>query len=48
MRKIWLIAARLHKEHAILKLSSSQMVFSCLDLILGLFLGSFFGGNWDF
>ena len=38
MREIWLIEVRLCKGHAIMGLSSGQIIFSCLGSIFGLFL----------
>ena len=40
-RKIWLIEARLRKEHAIIGLSLGQIVFGCLGSIFGPLFGLF-------
>ena len=44
--EIWLIEARLHKGHAIRRLSLGQLVFRCLGSIFGPLFGLFFCGNW--
>ena len=46
--EIWPIEAILHKKHVVMRLHTGPITFGCLGSFLGLFLGTFFGGDWTF